>query len=519
MDERGAARPDRPPNSNLTNFAKDFTGNTLTAAKSYTTFTQTFGNPIQDIRTTDLNLYAQDTWKLFERVTLNYGLRYEKSWLPQPSITNPDWPQTGRVPSPNKEFSPRVSLSYSIGERTVLRAGYGIFFARFHGNMLDTLYLGNGKYQTSISVTPSQAGAPLFPNILGSATGVPLGSIQLAFADPNFRAPYTQQGTIAIEHQLARDLAVTASYIWTRGLAMFTQRDLNLGAPGPTQTYTIQDAAGNNVSTFATPVYVIGNRVDSRYSKILQVENGGQSWYNGLALQLLKRMSHGFTAQVSYTWSHAIDDANQQGASWNVSSSYNNVTIPGNYPFDKGSSALDQRHRVSINWIWEPRFTTSTSVFAKYFVNGWQLSTLTTLASAHPWTATMNSASTSANGVFPGITLANGTINGSGGWNRVPFMPVGTLDVDQTYQVDARITRMIPIGERVKASLAFEAFNAFNTIHDTGVQTAAYTVNSGGILKPVLTNGVSLLGTGSQSQGFPDGTNARRCQVSLRLTF
>ncbi|MCX6630963.1 MAG: hypothetical protein NTW28_25390 [Candidatus Solibacter sp.] len=85
--------------------------------------------------------------------------------------------------------------------------------------------------------------------------------------------------------------------------------------------------------------------------------------------------------------------------------------------------------------------------------------------------------------------------------------------------MDARITRSIPFGERVKANLSFEAFNAFNTIHNTGVQTAAYSVGLGGILSPVVTAGVSHVGDGSASQGFPDGTNARRMQVALRFTF
>jgi hypothetical protein len=487
--------------------------------RNYTSFTQTFGNPIQNIRTTDINLYAQDTWKITPKLTFNYGLRYEKTWIPQPTITNPDWPQTGRVPSPNKNFAPRASLAYSFSDKTVLRAGYGIFYARFHGNMLDTLFLGNGLYQTSISINPSQAGAPIFPNVLPSATGLPTGAVKLQFAAPDFHSPYTQQGTVALEHQFGRDIGVTASYIWSRGIGLFVQRDLNLGAPGPTQTYTILDASGATAGTYSTPVYVIGNRVDKRYSSILQIENGGQSWYNGLALQLNKRFSHGFMAQVAYTWSHAIDDGNEQGASWNISNTFNNATIPGNWKFDKGSSTLDQRHRASINWVWEPRIQERDSAFIRYIVNGWQLSSVTTLASAHPVTATINSASTSANGVFQGVTLANSTINGSGGWNRVPFLPVGTLDIDQTYNVDARLSKMFPIGERVRLNLGFEAFNVFNTIHNTAVQQSAYTVSSGGILKPILTNGISLLGTGTTSQGFPDGTNARRAQALLRVTF
>jgi len=74
-------------------------------------------------------------------------------------------------------------------------------------------------------------------------------------------------------------------------------------------------------------------------------------------------------------------------------------------------------------------------------------------------------------------------------------------------------------GERVKANLSFEAFNVFNTIHNTGIQTAAYSVLAGGIIRPVLTNGVSHVGDGSASQGFPDGTNARRMQAALRFVF
>src|SRR5439155_5085248 len=165
-----------------------------------------------------------------------------------------------------------------------------------------------------------------------------------------------------------------------RVVRLVVQRDLNLGPQAPPVTYTIKDAAGNNTGTFGTPTYLFGNRVDPRYSKVLQVENGGNSWYNGLAIQLNKRMSHGVTAKVSYTWSHAIDDGNEQGASNNISSTFNNATYNGNYAFDKGSSTLDQRHRAVINFLWSPKITTSTSGFARYFINGWSLSSITTLA-------------------------------------------------------------------------------------------------------------------------------------------
>ncbi|MBZ5723377.1 MAG: TonB-dependent receptor [Acidobacteriia bacterium] len=496
--------------STLTAFAKDFSGNS-TNAKDYSTFTQAFGNPIQDFRTSDINFYAQDTWKATKRLTLNYGVRYEKTFLPQPTVVDPNYPQTGKIPAYNKDFAPRFSLSYSLGDKTVLRAGYGLFYARFLGNGLDTLYLGNGRYQTTISVNSTTSGAPVFPNIVPNAASVPAGTVNITFADQNhFRNPYTQQGTIALERQLSRDMVLTASYIWSRGLQIWTSRDLNLNAPTAMGTYVIDDAGGNQVGSFTTPLWT--SKPDTRYAHIYEVDNGGQSWYNGLALQLRKRMSHGLTGSVSYTWSHAIDDANQNGASGVIGWTQSNLAA-GNYALDKGSSPLDQRHRAVINFLWSPTLTTSKSAAARYLVNGWELSAITTLASAEPVSATVGSVSTGNGTVFSGVQLLYSTMNGSGGWSRVPFYPVSSLDVDRTYRVDARLSRNLPISERVKGTLMFEAFNAFNTQYNTGVNTQAFTV-SGNVLKPV-----AGLGVGNQSQGFPDGTNARRCQVALRFVF
>ncbi len=393
-----------------------------------------------------------------------------------------------------------------MNEKTVVRAGYGIFWARFHGNGLDTLLLGNGVFQPSIYVTPTATGAPVFPYVFSSGTGLPTGTVNLTFAGSDFHNPYTQQGTLAIERQLGRDFGMTVSYIWTRGIGLWLQRDINLATPTQSYTYAIQDANGNNVGAYTTPLYT--SKVDSRYGKILQVENGGQSWYNGLAVQFKKRFAKGFSADASYTWSHAIDDADMQGASWNIGWNYNNALIPGDWKADKGSSSMDQRHRLVINWRWAPKLMARDTTLSRYFVNGWQLSTITTLASSHPTSATVRFSSGPS-----GIYLVNASLNGSGGWNRVPFWPVNSMDVDTYHRVDARLTRSIPIGEHVKGSLMFEGFNIFNTITNTGVATEAFSVTAG-VIKPT-----AGLGAGTKSEGFPDGTNARRLQVALRFEF
>jgi len=214
--------------------------------------------------------------------------------------------------------------------------------------------------------------------------------------------------------------------------------------------------------------------------------------------------------QASYTWSHAIDDAQQSGASTTVLYSQSN-TYNGNYLLDKGSSGTDQRHRAVINWNWAPKFTGSTSPWAKYLVNGWELSSITTMASAQPTSGTISVSGTQF--TASSALLYTGSINGSGGWSRVPFLPVNSQDIDRIYRVDARLTRNLPFTDRVRALLMFEAFNAFNTQYNTGILTTAYT-SSGGVIRPQ-----AGFGNGSQSQGFPDGTNARRAQVALRVVF
>ncbi len=495
--------------STLTAFAMDFTGNTK-GLRDYSSFSQTFGNPVQNIRTTEVNLYAQDTWKLSRRATLNYGIRWEKALLPQPTMSDPNYPQTSRIPSPDKNFAPRLSLAYSLNDKTVVRVGGGLFYAPFVGNGLDTLFLGNGLYQTSISVNSTTTGAPVFPNPVPSVSAVPAGTKNITFASPNFHNPYTEQATMAIQRQVGHDMDVTASYIFSHGVGLITSRDLDLGAPTTTQTYTIDDASKNAVGTFTTPIWTSASKIDTRYGRIYQVENGGNSTYNALALQFHKRMSHGLTLQAAYTWSHAIDDAQQSGGSTTIGYAQSNL-LSGNYSADKGSSGTDQRHRATINWLWAPKFTKSNSWASRYLVNGWELSSITTMASSQPTTAYVSVSGAQ----FTGVTFygGNSTLNGSGGWGRVPFWPVNSLNIDKIYRVDARLTRNLPFTEKVNGMLIFEAFNAFNTQYNTGLNTTAYTATKG-VLVPV-----SGLGTGNASQGFPDGTNARRAQVAFRVVF
>jgi hypothetical protein len=113
---------------------------------------------------------------------------------------------------------------------------------------------------------------------------------------------------------------------------------------------------------------------------------------------------------------------------------------------------------------------------------------------------------------FPGAAY-NSTINGFGGAARVPFLPASSLPIDTVLRTDARLARIIPLSERLQLHLNFEVFNVLNHVSDTAVSTIAYqAVNQ--VLSPVPD-----LGKGLASQGYPDGTNARRAQVSARIIW
>lgn len=491
-------------------FALDFSGNT-TGAKNWQSYSVGTGNPIVDTTIRDYNFYAQDQFRITPALTLNYGIRYEYADLPQPEITNPDYPQTGRIPSANKNFGPRIGIAYSFNkDRTVLRAGYGLYYARFQGGLLNTLFTKNGVYQQNISYSASRpaelAAGPVFPARLG---GVDLKSASgdITFAAEDMRNPYTQHGSLALEHQLTGNLGVTASYIWSRGLHLYGVRDSNIGAIGPDVTYSILDASGNPAGTYTTPGYLYANRVDKRYGRVNVVESANNSYYNALALQLRKRMSKGLQASVSYTWAHAIDYGQRGGDSNIFFSGAPTTVFNGDYRGEKGSGGLDQRHRFVFNSVWAPELSRRDDAVGRYLLNGWQLSQITTFASAQPDTATVYVSGTAFTGA------AYYSLNGFGGNSRVPFWPVSSLDVDQIYRTDARLSKILPFSERVKMYVNFEAFNVFNNVSDTVIETRAYTASKG-VLTPF-----AALGVGKGSGGFPDGTNARRAQFSMRVVF
>ena len=228
---------------------------------------------------------------------MNLGVRYDYADIQQPSLYNHDYPQTGSIHTPTGDFAPRVGLAYSLNNgKTVLRGGYGLFYARFQTGLINTLFLSNNLYQETITLTaPADIAAlgPVYPNYLPSTTRTPPpGTTDITFADKNLRNPYTAQWNGAVDQQITPTLGLTINYIGSTGIDLYSVRDLNVGAlSSQTATYQILNSSKAVIGTYTTPVYLLANRVDPRYRRVNQVENGGKSYYDGLAVQLNKRYS------------------------------------------------------------------------------------------------------------------------------------------------------------------------------------------------------------------------------------
>ena len=145
--------------------------------------------------------------------------------------------------------------------------------------------------------------------------------------------------------------------------------------------------------------------------------------------------------------------------------------------------------------------TNRTDAVSKFLINYWQLSLLGTFATPQPTTPTV----TVSGLPFTGAAF-NNTLNGSGGDNRVPFLPRNSLDIDLVARMDARISKPFPITERVSLTFNFEGFNVFNNVSDTSKRTCSTAFLVASYARWPTTVRKRL-------QRLPDGTNARRLEL------
>jgi len=450
-----------------------FTSYANFAANIPSAFSQNFAGPGTTGPTThpnskDLALFFQDDFRMTPKLTLNLGLRYDKQFMARPPVQNPDPAllaaglDTSRQPNDSNNFGPRFGFSYAPSEKTVFRGGYGIFYGRTTAIMLGTAHSNNGINILGITLSCLSVINPCltYPNVFTTppTAGAQIPNLFL-FAN-NYQQPYVQQGRFGVEHEVMKNITVSVTYLYFRGVHLSRTRDINLFAPVPTpavdpvtgQTFTIQRFPGASF-TASAPI-----RPFSRYNRINLFEDSGNSRYNGLAIVGRKRFSpthlipffetSGSQLLVSYTFSKAEDDKPDQTSV--VPGGGDDFKVAQN-PFDLRDewsySDADQRHRLVISSVFELGRVKSTNKLLRWLLNDYTYSSITQIQSGFAYSAQIG---------------ADINRDGNSRDDRVPGFKRNSFHTGAVYQSDMRITRTIRTSETTKVRLILEGFNIWN---------------------------------------------------------
>jgi hypothetical protein len=480
--------------------------------KHYSSYTQAFdtlgAGGATEFSTWDWAFYLEDSFKPIPALTLNLGLRYDLQTMPK-LTGNPDLPATTQLNTDRNNIGPRVGLAWDpFGkQKTVIRAGAGVYYGRTQNSTIVNLITSNGVRFKSYSIIPSTAGSPVFPTVLA---GIPSGSAlksDVVFASQDFANPVIYQMQFALEQEVFKNFTLAAVYMGTRGQRMPVFRDTNLFPPSQTATYNVcgspqvgsSTACSNVVQTFTVPFFTAGARPNPNYERMTIADSVINTWYHGLVLQAKQRFAHGFQLQAALTISKAIDN----GQSSTTFTATNQPLNPLNLAQDKSLSDFDQRKRFTMSAFWQPPFGWIGSKPLEAVLDGFQFSGILALGDGRPFWG-----SASGN---PSPAGLQGGLLGVGGSSRVPFVGRNIYTNPGMATLDLRVAREIRIKERMTWQLIAEAFNLTNRVNVTGIVMTQYGVGGTTLFPRADFRSVSATGTNLVRE--------RQLQLGTRFRF
>jgi len=388
----------------------------------------------------NLDLYAQDTWKLTKKVTWTFGIRDTLNSNPlnphqhiarltgsfnsishdvnQP-LNAAIQTRLGNVFSstPLAILQPRTAIAWQFEPKTVLRTGFGVFsdilpgtvadvvgvnppyVKTFQGGLLGTvggtaIALGVPNSAVDATVAANQAFTSGFTQgqlscasaQANPATCLPPAAIT-AVPDGKLHAPYFMEWSLGLEHQFGTTGSLHAQYVGTRAV---------------NQPYLTQVNGYQSVCSGCFAPFPYAQSPDPRFGAVTQFSTGANSHYNGLQMTAMKRFGNGLMGQLNYTWSRCMDTVSN-GGFLQFSAGGILSPLPGNLARDYGPCDYDIRHNLNAQYVYQLPVQVQNRLLG-YVLNGWQVSGTVFWHSGIPFSVL--STPYSANG--------NGIVNGSG---------------------------------------------------------------------------------------------------------
>jgi Carboxypeptidase regulatory-like domain len=468
--------------------------NNIANVKSYT---QSYGNANYTVNDTIWALFVQDDYHIRNDLTVNFGLRYE-----QQTFTDA-----------RKDFAPRVGFSYNVkGDgKTVVRGGFGIYYSQIVDNSEANYALTGPTGVFNYTAAPGQIGfpasiaaAPLPAFPAGAQT--PLRSLYVRPGNASYLNqffptsvlpaypnallnPYSEQWSFGVERRLAQNWVLSVDYVGSHALKIVRPLDIDAPTPfirtAPGQVRTAQAAnctrpywiwwyAQNHMTCSATTA----SNPQPPYSVIQTDVNDGYSYYQALDINLTHRFHNGISMLASYTWSHTIDNVDQDATAQNP----NDANFTGH--IENGDALFDQRQRFVLSGVYAAPF--------KINIGG-----VATLASGLPYnivTGVNNSGDTGATTdrpVINGVVIGRNTGRGTAIYDIAPFIERPFVVWNEKLHVDLRL----------------EAFNVLNHANFVG-------------FSGTYGNGATAgAGFGAPLAGITNQLPARSLQFVLKLAF
>lgn len=498
-----------------------------------------------------LGLYIQDDWKLSRKLTLNLGLRVEhespiterfnRSAIhfaydkPNPiqSAAQANYARNPIPELPASQFRvlggltfagvdgnpreywegqfltwmPRVGLAYQVLPRTVLRAGYGIFYGSIGVNRTNSNLAG---FSQSTPIQPSLDNGLTFiasldnpfPNGLlppsGAAGGLATNLAQgISFFPDKRKQPYSQRWSFGLQQQLPESFVVEAAYVGNRATRIPVTRQLNFTPRQYLSTSPTRDIATINFLTasFPNPFYglnPISGQTMSRSQLLTQYphfsgvsvdEPIGYAWYHSLQTRAEKRFSRGYTLQLAYTWSKAMEAAE-----------FLNNSDPLPY---ESLAGIDRTHRLTGSGQWElpvghkRRWGSQWHPVLNFLAGGWQLNGVYQRQSGAP----MGFGQALFVGDSSQIVLPSDKRNADRWFNTSVFstnssqrleqnirtapLRYSNIRVDSQRRLDLSAIKYFHITERLNLQFRAETFNALNEPVLRGPTTDPYNSSFG----------------------------------------